>query len=74
MGVWGKGPYLSVDGRAFHALVAQQFDRESMTLLSRLATMIRLIAKRKEGALFLRSLLYHKRAMLYFTQPRSFLL
>lgn len=71
LSLWEKAPYLKVDGRAFHALLAQQFDREALTRLSELATMIRLTAKTKDGALFLRSLLCHKRAMLYFTQPSS---
>ena len=63
------------DGRPFHVLVAQQFGRGQLDTLGAMATRIRRIAKRKEGMLFLRGLLPHKRAMLYFTQPstRTFL-
>ena len=70
-----KTPYLGDNGRIFHTLYAQQFSRAQLDNLGRLATRIRGIAKSKEGMLFLKSLLTHKRAMLYFTQPstRTFL-
>ncbi len=70
-----KAPYLSVNDKIFHVLLAQQFSREILEELGSLATYIRKIAKTKEGLLFLRSQLAHKRAMLYFTQPstRTFL-
>jgi aspartate carbamoyltransferase catalytic subunit len=70
-----KGPYCMLDGREFHVLVAQQFDRNRLDRLGELATCIRLIAKGEEGMNFLQRLLSHKRAMLYFTQPstRTFL-
>ena len=42
-----------------------------MERLCELATRIRRVAKRREGALFLASSLSHKRAMLYFSQPSS---
>jgi aspartate carbamoyltransferase catalytic subunit len=59
----------------FHILSAGQFDRPLLDELCELTTVIRKFAKHKEGLLFLRSLLGHKRAMLYFTQPstRTFL-
>ena len=70
-----KADYLSTGNKIFHMLLAQQFNREQLEELGELATRIRKIAKTKEGLLFLRSQLSHKRAMLYFTQPstRTFL-
>jgi len=70
-----KAPYFSSQGRVFHMLLAQQFDRIQLDNLGNLATKVRRIAKDREGLLFLRGLLSHKRAMLYFTQPstRTFL-
>ncbi len=72
----GKTPYLShLNGRPFHTLFAQQFDRALLDELGTLATAIRSIAKTRAGSQFLQSQLCHKRAMLYFTQPstRTFL-
>lgn len=67
-----KAPYLmQKDGMPFHTLFAQQFDRPLLERLCAFATRIRRIAKTREGALFLSSLLSHKRAMLYFSQPSS---
>ena len=67
-----KAPYLmQPDGMPFHTLFAQQFNRELLERLCRLTTKIRRIAKTRDGALFLASLLPHKRAMLYFSQPSS---
>ena len=69
-----KRPYLErQDGTAvpYHTLFAQQFDRPLLERLSTLATRIRRISKTKEGALWLKTLLPHKRAMLYFSQPSS---
>jgi aspartate carbamoyltransferase catalytic subunit len=70
-----KAPCLRRDGRLFHVLMAQQFGRAELDALGSLATQIRFIAKSEEGSRFLRGLLAHKRAMLYFTQPstRTFL-
>lgn len=59
------------DGFPAHTLFAQQFDRETLDRLCDLATKIRKIAKKRDGMLFLNSLLSHKRAMLYFSQPSS---
>jgi len=66
---------LARDGRLFHVILAQQFDRELIGTLCRLADMIRAVADTRHGSDFLRRQLCHKRAMLYFTQPstRTFL-
>jgi len=69
--VEAKAPYFGKDGREFHVLVAQQFDRGRLDELGLLATRIRRIAKSEEGLAFLRGVLADKRAMLYFTQPSS---
>lgn len=70
-----KAPHLLDEGRLFHILLAQQFERDDLETLGALATQIRFIAKEEAGSRFLRSLLAHKRAMLYFSQPstRTFL-
>lgn len=70
-----KALLLDEDGGLFHVLYAQQFDRPLLDSLGRLATRIRQVSKSKDGMTFLQSLLSHKRAMLYFTQPstRTFL-
>jgi len=61
--------------RLFHVLRAQQFDRDLLDDLCDLTTVIRKVAKTKDGLDFLRPLLSHRRVMLYFTQPstRTFL-
>jgi len=61
--------------KLFHVIFAEQFDRELLETLCRLATKTRAISKSMDGSNFLRSLLRHKSAMLYFTQPstRTFL-
>ena len=69
-----KRPYLERqegDGLPYHTLFAQQFDRNALERLCMLANRIRFINKSKEGALYLKSVLAHKRAMLYFSQPSS---
>jgi aspartate carbamoyltransferase catalytic subunit len=67
-----KVPYLSQDGGVpYHTLFAQQFDRELLERLGQLANSIRTIAKTRSGMDFLRQLVSHKRAMLYFSQPSS---
>jgi aspartate carbamoyltransferase catalytic subunit len=67
-----KAPYLAgSDGRVFHVLLAQQFNRAALDSLGGLATRIRRTAKTEEGMTFLRGLMANKRAMLYFTQPSS---
>lgn len=61
--------------RIFHVLDPRQFSRADLDELCRLTTRVRALAKTKEGARMLQTLLPHKRAMLYFTQPstRTFL-
>ena len=69
-----KRPYLARwegDGMPYHTLFAQQFDRPLLERLCALANRIRFINKSKEGALYLKNVLAHKRAMLYFSQPSS---
>jgi len=70
-----KIPCLQEEGRVFHVLFAQQFNRRQLDELGALATHIRFIAKNRAGMAFLHDLLSDKRAMLYFTQPstRTFL-
>jgi aspartate carbamoyltransferase catalytic subunit len=70
-----KAPYFMRDGKPYHALVAQQFDRPTLDRMCELATRMRKIAKTRGGLQFLQSLLSEKRAMLYFSQPstRTFL-
>jgi aspartate carbamoyltransferase catalytic subunit len=68
----GKAPYfVNAEGRSYHALVAQQFSRPMLEDLCELATMVRRIAKSREGCSFLQSRLFDKRAMLYFAQPST---
>jgi len=64
-----KGAYFQ--GTPPHTLVAQQFSRGKLEELCTLATKIKRINKRREGANFLKTLLCDKRAMLYFAQPSS---
>ena len=66
---------LNRNDKAFHVVLAQQFDREAVDQLCQLADMIRTIANARQGSQFLRTLLSHRRAMLYFIQPstRTFL-
>jgi aspartate carbamoyltransferase catalytic subunit len=58
-----------------HVLSSSQFDRPFLDYLYQLTTTIRRFDKSREGLGYLSSLLPHKRAMLYFTQPstRTFL-
>jgi aspartate carbamoyltransferase len=66
---------LQRDGRLKHLIFASQLERLHLERLKKLADMIRQLNKTKKGSDALRSLLSHKRAMLYFTQPstRTFL-
>lgn len=70
-----KIDFFSRSERIFDVLFSQQFDREFLEKLFILTNKIRLIHKTKDGSNWLRSLLSHKRAMLYFIQPstRTFL-
>ena len=58
-----------------HVLSSSQFDRPFLDYLCQLTNTIRRFDKSREGLAYLNSLLSHKRAMLYFTQPstRTFL-
>lgn len=66
-----KGSYFLKNGRPYHALIAQQFNRPMLERLCELSTKIRRIGKTKGGLHFLHDLLSEKRAMLYFSQPSS---
>ena len=69
-----KSRYFSspkLDSLPYHTIFSQQFGRSELERLCNLATRIRFINKTKEGALYLKSVLAHKRAMLYFSQPSS---
>lgn len=66
-----RAPYFQNQGRQFHAVYAQQFDRAFMDRICALATMTRKLAKTRGGMTFLQELLSEKRAMLYFAQPSS---
>jgi aspartate carbamoyltransferase catalytic subunit len=69
-----KQPYLARqdgDGMPYHTLFAQQFDRSLIERLCALANRIRFINKSREGAMYLKTVLAHRRAMLYFSQPSS---
>jgi aspartate carbamoyltransferase len=66
---------LRTNERLKHLIFTAQLDLELLDHLGQVADMIRAFHKTKEGCEFLSSLLHHKRAMLYFTQPstRTFL-
>lgn len=70
-----KLPELARDGRLRHVIFSQQFSVDLLEDLGATADMIRTMSQSREGQDFLMSLLHHKRAMLYFTQPstRTFL-
>lgn len=59
----------------FHVLKSQQFSRSLLDELYDITNKIRRLNKSKEGLDYLRRILSHKRAMLYFVQPstRTFL-
>ena len=61
--------------RLRHVIFSGQFTPELLSDLSDTADMIRLLTHERRGQDFLRGLLAHRRAMLYFTQPstRTFL-
>lgn len=66
-----KGDVITEDGRALHALIAQQFSRKQLEDLCELATKIRRLSKTEAGAAALKRTLADKRAMLYFAQPST---
>ena len=59
----------------FHVVNTDIFDRKILDDLCHLTTIVRTMAKSRDGARFLQQLLPDRRAMLYFTQPstRTFL-
>ena len=59
------------DGRLFDMIVSQQLDRKILNDIYDITNQLRTISKSKSGSIFIQSLLCHKRAMLYFTQPSS---
>lgn len=63
------------DENPLHILRGDQFDRPFLNRICELTDTIRRFDKSKDGLVYLKSLLGHKRAMLYFTQPstRTFL-
>ena len=66
---------MELNARPKHILNSSQFDRGFLDYMCLLTDTIRRFDKSKEGLLYLRGLLAHRRAMLYFTQPstRTFL-
>ncbi len=68
-------PYYEKDGRIYDVMLSQQFSREFMENLFDVADRLKQISREPEGMDYISSLLRHKRAMLYFTQPstRTFL-
>lgn len=68
-------PHYQRDGRLYHVMMSQQFQRPLMEEIFGVANTIKAMSHDTEGLEFLSRLLRHKRAMLYFTQPstRTFL-
>ena len=66
---------MSPEAKTLHILSSSQFDRPFLDHMCRLTDAIRRLDKSKEGLLYLKRLLPHKRGILYFTQPstRTFL-
>ncbi|HLE11476.1 MAG TPA: hypothetical protein VI754_09525 [Bacteriovoracaceae bacterium] len=58
-------------GRIFDMIFSQQFNRPTLERLFEITNALRHISKSKEGCDFLKGLLSHKKAMLYFAQPSS---
>ena len=69
--VGDKLDFFSRNERLFDLIFAQQFDRDFLNYICKLANQIRILAQTKMGAQKLGSLLDHKRAMLYFVQPST---
>ena len=67
--------YYKRDDRMYHVMRTQQFDTSLLEELFEIANQIKLMTRKPNGIDFLKSLLRHKKAMLYFTQPstRTFL-
>jgi aspartate carbamoyltransferase catalytic subunit len=71
LGLMEKGQLFTREGKPYHVLIAQQFNRAMLDRVCELATRMRMIAKTRGGMNFLQGLLSEKRAMLYFSQPSS---
>lgn len=59
------------DGRLFDLIISQQLERKLLDELHEITNQLRTKSRSKAGAVFMQSLLPHKRAMLYFAQPSS---
>lgn len=59
------------DGRPYHVLLSQQFDKEELNALCDTATSIRRLDRHVEGRDFLRQILAGKRVMNLFAQPST---
>ena len=57
--------------RPKHILSASQFNRAFLDYMYELTNQVRKFDKTKDGLMYLQSLLPHRRAMLYFTQPST---
>lgn len=70
-----KTAELQKNDRLRHVIFSGQFTPDLLEELAETADQIRLMSKHRAGQDFLRNLLAHRRAMLYFTQPstRTFL-
>ena len=66
-----KIPELARDERLRHVIFSGQFSVDLLEDLAGTADKIRGLSKSRAGQDFLLSLLHHKRAMLYFTQPST---
>ena len=60
-----------MEGQTKHILSSKQFDRPFLDYMCKLTDTIRKFDKSKEGIMYLRGLLAHKRGLLYFTQPST---
>jgi len=66
-----KIPLFTKNNRLYDCLFAQQFDRELLDRLCRVADKLREITKTSAGDRFVTNLLFDKRAILVFNQPSS---
>lgn len=66
-----KKKLLIRDKELSYLIFSQQFDRKCLVVLFSLADRIRALAKKKEGSDWLQTLLSHKRATLFFSQPST---
>ena len=66
-----KLSHLSKNEKIYHVIFAEQFNRDTLDRLCRIANVLRKIAQNREGSDFLLNLLSHKSVMLFFTQPST---